>query len=186
MMATTRQDAIRTISSELLWDLGGEIPENGDMLPDCFGKYVFNDQVQRQRLPKPVYSALRKTIETGARLDPDVADSVAAAMKDWAVEHGATHYTHWFQPMTGSTAEKHDSFLNPTDDGGAGLGDDGAAVAGDATGAGRGLQNRDEILRGFVLGDLVSLFVAKDQGHRIKDHRRPTVDLLIRRAGAAI
>ncbi|MBV21742.1 MAG: glutamine synthetase type III [Planctomycetaceae bacterium] len=119
MMATTRQDAIRTISSEFLWDLGGEIPENGDMLPDCFGKYVFNDQVQRQRLPKPVYSALRKTIETGAPLDPDVADSVAAAMKDWAVEHGATHYTHWFQPMTGSTAEKHDSFLNPTDDGGA-------------------------------------------------------------------
>lgn len=119
MMATTRQDAIRNISSEFLWDFDGEATDTQQDLPKIFGCYVFNDQVQKQRLPQGVYTALRKTIETGAPLDPEVADAVAAAMKDWAVEHGATHYTHWFQPMTGSMAEKHDSFLNPTEGGGA-------------------------------------------------------------------
>src|SRR5213083_557219 len=84
---------------------------------EAFGSLVFNDQVQQQRLPTPVYHALRRTITHGESLDPSVADAVASAVKDWAVEHGATHYTHWFQPLTGITAEKHDSFLNPTADG---------------------------------------------------------------------
>src|SRR3990167_5227562 len=78
---------------------------------------VFNDKVQQERLPKPVYTALRGTITRGEPLDAASADAVAAALKEWAVEHGATHYTHWFQPMTGITAEKHDSFLVPMPDG---------------------------------------------------------------------
>src|SRR5690348_10071336 len=84
-----------------------------------FGELVFNDEVQRARLPKTVYRTLRRTITRGEPLDLSVADAIATAMKDWAVEHGATHYTHWFQPLTGITAEKHDSFLSPTTDGGA-------------------------------------------------------------------
>jgi glutamine synthetase len=86
---------------------------------DLFGVNVFNEEVQRQRLPKPVFKALQKTIKQGAPLDPTVADAVAAAMKDWAIEKGATHFTHLFQPMTGITAEKHDSFITPNGDGGA-------------------------------------------------------------------
>jgi glutamine synthetase len=83
----------------------------------AFGSLVFNDEVQQARLPKPVYHALRRTVTHGDPLDLSVADEIARAMKDWAVEHGATHYTHWFQPLTGITAEKHDSFLTPTGDG---------------------------------------------------------------------
>jgi glutamine synthetase len=88
-------------------------------IKDLFGKNVFSEEVARARLPKPVFKSLLKTIKQGAPLDPAVADAVAAAMKDWAIEHGATHYTHLFQPMTGVTAEKHDSFLSPTGSGGA-------------------------------------------------------------------
>jgi glutamine synthetase len=84
---------------------------------EVFGSLVFSDKVQQQRLPKAAYQALRATITRGERLDVKTADAVANALKDWAVEHGATHYTHWFQPMTGSTAEKHDSFLAPAGDG---------------------------------------------------------------------
>jgi glutamine synthetase len=84
---------------------------------DIFAMNVFNDAVMRERLPKATYKALKKTIEDGKALDPDVAEVVANAMKDWAIEKGATHYTHWFQPMTGLTAEKHDSFISPTADG---------------------------------------------------------------------
>ncbi len=84
---------------------------------DDYGSLTFNEEVQRARLPKDVFRALRRAIAHGEALDPSVADIVASALKDWAVEHGATHYTHWFQPMTGITAEKHDSFLNPTTDG---------------------------------------------------------------------
>jgi glutamine synthetase len=86
---------------------------------EVFGNLVFNDKVQQERLPKAAYRALRATITRGEALDLSTADAVATALKDWAVEHGATHYTHWFQPMTGITAEKHDSFLAPTSDGGA-------------------------------------------------------------------
>jgi len=82
-----------------------------------FGSNVFNDAVMRERLPKATYKALKKTIDQGLSLDPAVADVVATAMKDWAIEKGATHFTHWFQPMTGITAEKHDAFIAPTDDG---------------------------------------------------------------------
>ncbi|NRY61394.1 glutamine synthetase III [Clostridium beijerinckii] len=84
---------------------------------EIFASNVFSDAVMKERLPKATYKALKKTIEKGTTLEPDVADVVAAAMKDWAVEKGATHFTHWFQPMTGITAEKHDSFINPTSDG---------------------------------------------------------------------
>jgi glutamine synthetase len=84
---------------------------------DIFGENVFSEAIQRERLPKPTFKALQKTIKLGAPLDPQIADTVAAAMKDWAIEKGATHYTHLFYPMTGLTAEKHDSFLVPTGDG---------------------------------------------------------------------
>ncbi|MBO5938857.1 MAG: glutamine synthetase III [Clostridia bacterium] len=82
-------------------------------VPEIFGSMVFNDDVMRERLPKEVYKSLTKTIATGKTIDASVADVVANAMKDWAIEKGATHYTHWFQPLTGVTAEKHDSFISP-------------------------------------------------------------------------
>ncbi|PWL41857.1 MAG: glutamine synthetase type III [Bacillota bacterium] len=88
-------------------------------VPSVFGSMVFNDAVMRARLPKDTYKALKKTISQGTHLELDVANVVASAMKDWAVEKGATHFTHWFQPMTGVTAEKHDSFLSPQEGGGA-------------------------------------------------------------------
>ena len=86
-------------------------------IPALFGSMVFNDQVMQERLPRDTYRALKRTMENGRRLDPALASVVANAMKDWAIEKGATHYTHWFQPMTGITAEKHDSFIAPTGDG---------------------------------------------------------------------
>ena len=86
-------------------------------IPQLFGSLVFNDQVMRDKLPKDIYKALKKTIENNTHLELDVANSVAVAMKEWAVENGATHFTHWFQPMTGFTAEKHDSFITPVGDG---------------------------------------------------------------------
>src|SRR5581483_3030845 len=88
-------------------------------MKDLFGKNVFSEAVQRERLPKPIFKALQRTIKQGAPLDPAIADTVAAAMKDWAMERGATHFTHIFQPMTGLTAEKHDSFVVPVSDGAA-------------------------------------------------------------------
>ncbi len=84
-------------------------------VPGLFGSNVFNEKIMKERLPKETYKALKKTIEMGASLQPETAAVVANAMKDWAIEKGATHYTHWFQPLTGSTAEKHDSFIAPTD-----------------------------------------------------------------------
>ena len=86
-------------------------------IPEMYGSLVFNDKVMRSKLPKNMYKALKKTIENGTHLELDVANSVAVAMKEWATENGATHYTHWFQPMTNVTAEKHDSFISPTGDG---------------------------------------------------------------------
>ncbi|MDO4294920.1 MAG: glutamine synthetase III [bacterium] len=86
-------------------------------IPELYGSLVFNDKVMRNKLPKDVYKALKKTMQNGTHLELDIANSVATAMKEWAVEHGATHFTHWFQPMTGITAEKHDSFLSPVGDG---------------------------------------------------------------------
>ena len=86
-------------------------------VPEIFASNVFNLQVMQERLPKETYKSLKKTIDEGGALDAGVANVVANAMKDWAVEKGATHYTHWFQPMTGITAEKHDSFITPVDGG---------------------------------------------------------------------
>ncbi|HCA69384.1 MAG TPA: glutamine synthetase type III, partial [Lachnospiraceae bacterium] len=88
-----------------------------EKLTDIFAIDVFNETRMAERLPKKTYAALKKTIENGDDLDSSVAEIVANAMKDWAIERGATHYTHWFQPMTGITAEKHDAFISPTNDG---------------------------------------------------------------------
>jgi glutamine synthetase len=86
-------------------------------IPELYGSLVFTDKVMRDKLPNDIYKALKKTIDNGTHLDLDVANAVAIAMKEWAVDNGATHYTHWFQPMTGSTAEKHDSFISPVGNG---------------------------------------------------------------------
>src|SRR4051812_46488317 len=110
---SARQSAVAAITS---WSLEGrQALPNHMPVRQLFGANVFSDEVMRARLPENVYKALRNTIKKGAPLDPNVADVVATAMKEWAMERGATHYTHWFQPMTGLTAEKHDSFLNPTE-----------------------------------------------------------------------
>ena len=117
-MSNTRQSAINTIATTE-YDLN-QIDFHTAHLKELFGVLVFSEEVQKARLPKPVFKALQKTIKQGAQLtDPGVADAVASAMKDWAMEHGATHFTHLFQPMTGLTAEKHDSFLSPTGTGSA-------------------------------------------------------------------
>ena len=84
-----------------------------EKIPEIFGSAVFNDDVMRDRLPKDVYKSLTKTIAVGRHIDPSIAGYVATAMKEWAIEKGATHYTHWFQPLTGVTAEKHDAFISP-------------------------------------------------------------------------
>ncbi len=86
-------------------------------IPELYGSMVFSDKVMKNKLPKDVYKSLRRTIQQGTHLDKDIANAVAVAMKEWAVENGATHFTHWFQPMTGITAEKHDSFISPVGDG---------------------------------------------------------------------
>src|SRR5262245_59254867 len=114
-MSNLRQAAIQAIAStrhEL-----NHINFKDGHIKDLFGQHVFGEAAQRDRLPKPVFRALQKTIKQGAPMDPAIADAVATAMKDWAIEKGATHFTHLFQPMTGLTAEKHDSFIVPTDGG---------------------------------------------------------------------
>lgn len=117
-MSNPRQAAIAAISTTE-YDLN-QIDFRTAHLKELFGTLVFSEEVQKARLPKPVFKALQKTIKQGAQLtDPAIADAVASAMKDWAIEHGATHFTHLFQPMTGLTAEKHDSFLAPTGTGSA-------------------------------------------------------------------
>jgi glutamine synthetase len=117
MTTTPRQDALRSIACRT--PRTASAPRELKSLTEVFGSRVFNDSVQRRRLRPDVYQAMRRTIDRGEQLDPRIADAVADAMKDWAVEHGATHFTHWFQPMTGLTAEKHDSFLSPVVEGGA-------------------------------------------------------------------
>ena len=109
-------DAIKSIRD---WSMTGgrAAMTSPSSIADLFGSLVFNDKVQEARLPKTAYKVLRATITKGESLDAATADAVASALKDWAVEHGATHYTHWFQPLTGITAEKHDSFLWPTPEG---------------------------------------------------------------------
>src|SRR6187401_1047504 len=99
------------------WSLTNRSTSPAVRAADVFGSLVFHDKLQRERLPKSAYRALRATVTRGETLDASTADAVAVALKDWAIEQGATHYAHWFQPMTGITAEKHDSFLNPAADG---------------------------------------------------------------------
>ncbi len=88
-----------------------------ESVPEYFGSLVFDDRVMKAHLSASVYASLRKTIDEGEKLDAKVADAVATAMREWAVQHGATHFTHWFQPLTGITAEKHDSFISRAPDG---------------------------------------------------------------------
>jgi glutamine synthetase len=117
MGSAALSEAIKSIRE---WSMSeGRAPSSPAQAAAVFGSLAFNDKAQQDRLPKPVYRALRATITRGEPLDLSTADAVASALKDWAVEHGATHYTHWFQPMTGITAEKHDSFLAPTAEGSA-------------------------------------------------------------------
>jgi glutamine synthetase len=110
-MSNARQEAIKAIA------VNKHKLDNVDFktihLKDIFGSNVFSEAEMQARLPKTAFKSLMKTIHEGAPFEPAIADSVAAAMRDWALEHGATHYTHLFQPMTGITAEKHDSFLTP-------------------------------------------------------------------------
>jgi glutamine synthetase len=115
MGSAALSEAVKSIRE---WSMSeGRASSSPAKAADLFGTLAFNDKAQQDRLPKPVYRALRATITRGEPLDLSTADAVATALKDWAVEHGATHYTHWFQPMTGITAEKHDSFLSPNADG---------------------------------------------------------------------
>src|ERR1700727_223940 len=115
-MPRTRQQNVTAAQ----WSANGSALGSPDLtLPvnQVFASNVFSPAVQRRRLPKHVYKALQRTLARGEALDTSLADSVAQAMKEWALEKGATHYTHWFQPLTGSTAEKHDSFYGPVGDG---------------------------------------------------------------------
>src|SRR5512132_837375 len=116
MGSAALSEAIKSIRDWSLTD-GRVSTTSTEKAADVFGSRVFNDKVQQERLPKPAYRALRATITRGEPLELATADAVATALKEWAVEHGATHYTHWFQPLTGITAEKHDSFLGPNADG---------------------------------------------------------------------
>src|SRR5436309_13574837 len=112
--STARQSAIAAVSA---CQSNGHAEPKSTSIRQLFGVNVFSDEVMRARLPENVYRALKNTLRKGAPLDPSIADIVATVMKEWAIEKGATHYTHWFQPMTGLTAEKHDSFLMPTEAG---------------------------------------------------------------------
>ncbi|MEA2654280.1 MAG: glutamine synthetase, partial [Chloroflexota bacterium] len=111
---TTRQAAISEIATHRVAKTQGYLEDAG---ADIYGEYVFDEQAQRDYLAKPIFKKLRRTIEGNEPFDPAIVDAVAHGVKEWALAHGATHYTHWFVPMTGSTAEKHDSFLTPTGDG---------------------------------------------------------------------
>lgn len=114
MGSSALQDASKSI---IEWGKAAAKSSTQSKATEIFGSLTFGEQVQRQRLPKDVFKALRRTVTHGAPLDASAANVIAAAMKDWAIENGATHYTHWFQPLTGITAEKHDGFLSPSSDG---------------------------------------------------------------------
>jgi glutamine synthetase len=111
---TARQTAITTIANHKIASTQDYLENAGEAI---YGQYVFHEEAQREYLAKPVFKKLRRTIEGHEPFDPAIMDAVAQGVKEWAMAHGATHYTHWFVPMTGSTAEKHDSFLSPTGDG---------------------------------------------------------------------
>ena len=115
MTLTPRQAAVRSSFSKA--KTSGDVRYTTESITESYGSLVFGDAAQRKHLPRDIYKRLRRTISQGETLDPSIADSVANGMKDWAVSHGATHYSHWFQPMTGATAEKQDSFIAPTGEG---------------------------------------------------------------------
>src|SRR3954466_2969814 len=110
-LSTARHIAIAAVADRQSVNGSSRVNFKETPARQIFGMNVFSDEVMRARLPENVYKGLRNTLKKGAPLDPTVADVVATVMKEWAIEKGATHYTHWFQPMTGLTAEKHDSFL---------------------------------------------------------------------------
>lgn len=114
-MGTSRQKVSRYIASRS--EAGNYVPDPAEPIMDIFGEYVFDDAVMKERLPKDVYKKLSETINKQSPLDPNVAEIVASTMKNWAIEHGATHFTHWFHPLTGGTAEKHDAFIIPEGNG---------------------------------------------------------------------
>ena len=116
-MSNARKEAVEAVTSFKTVESGWNFRETPSNV--LYGSNVFGDQQMKDRLPKGIYKAITQTIKNGAKLDPSVADVVALAMKDWALEKGATHYAHVFQPLTGLTAEKHDSFLSPTGNGSA-------------------------------------------------------------------
>ena len=149
MASPSASDAIRSISHWSATAGPGIAPARSRAAED-FGSLTFNDEAQRARLPRDAYRALRRAVAQGEPLDPASADIIASALKDWAVEHGATHYTHWFQPMTGITAEKHDSFLVP--------GSDGRAVA---EFSGRELIKGEPDASSFPSGGMRSTFEAR-------------------------
>ena len=107
---TARKNAVAAIATQKVVATENYLENAGE---DIYGEYVFGEEAQRQFLSKPVFKKLRRTIEGLEPFDPTIADAVAQGVKEWAMAHGASHYTHWFVPLTGSTAEKHDSFLNP-------------------------------------------------------------------------
>src|SRR5262245_53709805 len=111
---TARQNALAAVATHRVTPTQDYLRDAG---ADIYGQYVFHEGAQRQYLAKPIFQKLRRTIEGREAFDPAIVDAVAHGVKEWALAHGATHYTHWFVPMTGSTAEKHDSFLTPTGDG---------------------------------------------------------------------
>ncbi|MGZ6315447.1 MAG: glutamine synthetase III, partial [Candidatus Limnocylindrales bacterium] len=111
---TARKRAIEAIANHKVASTQNYLEHAGE---DIYGEYVFHEAAQREYLAKPVFKKLRRTIEGLEPFDPAIADAVAQGVKEWALAHGATHYTHWFVPMTGGSAEKHDSFLSPTGDG---------------------------------------------------------------------
>ncbi|HBF33357.1 TPA: glutamine synthetase type III, partial [Candidatus Sumerlaeota bacterium] len=112
---SSRKTAIAQIAK--VKPLNTNVDYTNEKIDEVFGKYVFSERIMQERLPKKVFAQMRKTLCGGQPLDPSIADIVANAMKDWAIENGATHYAHWFQPMTGLTAQKHDAFVEPTSDG---------------------------------------------------------------------
>ena len=154
-------------------------------IPELYGSLVFNDKVMRSKLPKDMYKALKKTIESGTHLELDVANSVAVAMKEWATENGATHYTHWFQPMTNVTAEKHDSFISPTGDGQVIMDFSGKELVKgepDASSFPSGGLRATFEARGYTAWDPTSPAFIKDGTFTSLQHSAPTVEkLLIKR-----
>ena len=167
MGSTVLGDAIGAIRD---WSIEKNTPAPAKNAAAAFGSLVFSDAEQKKRLPADVYKALRRTIADGATLDPKIADAVAQAAMEWAVEHGATHYTHWFQPLTGITAEKHDSFLNPTSTG--------RAVA---EFSGKELVKGEPDASSFPSGGLRSTFEAR--GYTTWD---PTSPLWLLKSGGAV